>query len=123
MIRNATVRGFLLAWGGRLAIVGLAAVLAVAPFNVSGAGKTGTKGAATKGKAKDAATDSDEAGKDKETAAKEEPVAAEAGAVKLPEQVYSTGYNGSYVELINFINAQIRQGWVDNGVRPTEPAR
>ena len=124
MIRNATDRGFLLAWGGRLAVVGLAAVLAVAPFDVRGAGKTGTKGAAAKKTgAKDAKTTDSAAGDEKDTAAKDEPAAApETGAVKLPEQVYSTGYNGSYVELINFINAQIRQGWVDNGVRPTEPA-
>jgi len=124
MIRNATDRGFLLAWGGRLAVVGLAAVLAVAPFDVRGAGKTGTKGAASKGaKGKDAKATDSSAADEKETAAKEEPAAApETGVVKLPEQVFSTGYNGSYVELINFINAQVRLGWVDNGVRPAEPA-
>ena len=114
-----------MAWGSRLAVVGLAAMMAVAPFDVRGAGKTGTKGAAAKwkdAKTKDAAAETEEGGKDKEAAAKEEPAAAAEGAIKLPGQVFSTGYNGSYVELINFINAQIRQGWVDNSVRPTEPA-
>src|SRR5579872_486683 len=43
-------------------------------------------------------------------------------AVKLPEHIYSTGYSGSYVELIGFINQQVRQGWIDNGVLPSEPA-
>src|SRR5438552_13902676 len=42
--------------------------------------------------------------------------------IKLPEQVYSTGYSGSAVDLVSFINTQLRQGWSDNGMRPSEPA-
>src|SRR5262245_41349628 len=41
--------------------------------------------------------------------------------VELPSQVYSTGYSGSYSELIGFINEQIRQGWKDNNVAPSAP--
>lgn len=48
--------------------------------------------------------------------------AAEHPSIKLPEQPYSTGYSGSYSELIQFINSQVRQGWIDNGVRPADPA-
>lgn len=40
----------------------------------------------------------------------------------IPEKVYSTGYNGSYVDLIAYINKEIRQGWVDNGVVPSAVA-
>ena len=47
---------------------------------------------------------------------------ANGATIKLPEQTYSTGYNGSYVDLIKFINAQVRQGWIDNGIRPADPA-
>ena len=42
--------------------------------------------------------------------------------VKLPEKVFSTGYSGSYTELINFINTQIRGGWQDNNIMPSEVA-
>src|SRR5260221_662018 len=45
-----------------------------------------------------------------------------AAAIKLPDQMFSTGYNGSYVDLIKFINTQVRQGWIDNGIRPSDPA-
>jgi Protein of unknown function (DUF1549)/Protein of unknown function (DUF1553) len=40
----------------------------------------------------------------------------------LPSKVYSTGYDGSYTELLGFINGQIRQGWQDNNVTPSPPA-
>src|SRR5262249_10116221 len=114
MIRNAASRGILMAWGARFAVVGLAALFAVVPFNARGAGKSSKP--ASKGKeAKAQEVPADEGSKD---SAKDESAAPAAGGVKLPEQVFSTGYNGSYVELINFINAQVRQGWVDNGVRP-----
>src|SRR5207245_445619 len=42
--------------------------------------------------------------------------------IKLPDQIYSTGYNGSYVDLIKFVNIQIRQSWIDNSIRPSDPA-
>jgi hypothetical protein len=42
--------------------------------------------------------------------------------VKLPKEVFSTGYSGSYVELIDFVNQQIRQGWQDNNLMPSAPA-
>src|SRR5690242_1486178 len=47
---------------------------------------------------------------------------ASGSSIKLSEQPYSTGYSGSHGELIGFINSQVRQGWVDNNVRPAEPA-
>ena len=53
------------------------------------------------------------------TGAKEE---AQPAPIKLPEQTYSTGYTGSYEELIGFINAQVREGWVANEVQPSDPA-
>jgi hypothetical protein len=42
--------------------------------------------------------------------------------VKLPAETYSTGYQGDSSELLAFINAQVRQGWVDNGISPSAPA-
>lgn len=50
----------------------------------------------------------------------EDPAAEE--TIKLPEQIYSTGYNGSYVELIKFINEKIRAGWQDNNMPPSDVA-
>ena len=47
---------------------------------------------------------------------------AEPEVVKLPETVFSTGYNGSYLPLINFINERIRQSWQDNNIAPSDPA-
>ena len=41
---------------------------------------------------------------------------------EVPTEVYSTGYDGSYRELIDFINAQVRKGWAENGVIPSSPA-
>lgn len=49
-------------------------------------------------------------------------VAAADAPKAIPEKVYSTGYNGSYVDLIAYINKEIRQGWVDNGVVPSAVA-
>lgn len=42
--------------------------------------------------------------------------------VKLPEKVYSTGYTGSFEELISFINQQVREGWQQNNVEPSDVA-
>jgi hypothetical protein len=42
--------------------------------------------------------------------------------VKLPDEVFSTGYAGPFSELVHFINAQVRQGWIDNNVAPSPPA-
>src|SRR6185312_12894149 len=47
-------------------------------------------------------------------AADADDATAGASSIKLSEQPYSTGYSGSYGELIAFINAQVRQGWMDN---------
>jgi hypothetical protein len=55
------------------------------------------------------------------TSAASEPDETEI-AVKLPSEVYSTGYEGESSELLAFINAQVRQGWVDNGIAPSSPA-
>ncbi|MGE5192517.1 MAG: DUF1549 domain-containing protein [Deltaproteobacteria bacterium] len=104
--------------------MGLAVFLAAAPIDVRGAGKTPVKkGAAAKGgAAKEANGTSGTQEGDKAPAEESESAAPAEGAIKLPEQPFSTGYNGSYVELIKFINTQIRQGWIDNGIRPAEPA-
>jgi hypothetical protein len=48
--------------------------------------------------------------------------AESAAPVKLPEAVFSTGYDGSHSQLIAFVNAEIRKGWIDNGVVPSAPA-
>lgn len=53
-----------------------------------------------------------------DSAAKE----AEAEPVKLPETVYSTGYDGSFLPLIQFINERIRAAWQENNVAPSDPA-
>jgi hypothetical protein len=45
-----------------------------------------------------------------------------AAPVKLPAEVYSTGAQGDFSELLAFINAQVRQGWIDNGISPSAPA-
>jgi hypothetical protein len=37
----------------------------------------------------------------------------------LSEVPYSTGYEGSYRELIDFINQQVRKGWSENGMVPS----
>ncbi|HEY3963868.1 MAG TPA: DUF1549 domain-containing protein [Planctomycetaceae bacterium] len=123
-----TTSNFKCLWFG-LPILALAAVLAVLPGDVCGAAK---EGAAKEGGAKDKGKDKAvaKAGSSKDASSKEaksgegesKEVADSSATIKLPDQVFSTGYNGSYVELIGFINAQIRQGWIDNGIRPSEPA-
>ena len=40
----------------------------------------------------------------------------------LSEVPYSTGYEGSYRELIDFINQQVRKGWSENGMVPSAVA-
>ena len=42
--------------------------------------------------------------------------------VKLPSEIYSTGYAGSYVDLVKFINESVRSGWQDNNVAPSAVA-
>ncbi len=54
--------------------------------------------------------------------AKPEAKAAESAPIKLPEKIYSTGYTGSFEDLIGFINTQIRDGWTANEVMPSDPA-
>lgn len=55
------------------------------------------------------------------TAAKE-AAPKDVAPVKLPEKVFSTGYAGSFLPLIDFINERIRAGWQENNVAPSEPA-
>jgi len=113
-------------WG--LPILGLAGLLAFAPLAVEGAAKEkmpakATSSKAAKGvKAGDAASAKSDDAKSDGTKSEGAPAEAADSKIKLPEQIYSTGYNGSYVELIKFINTQVRQGWEDNGVRPADPA-
>jgi hypothetical protein len=56
---------------------------------------------------------------DKGDAAKAKPAAR---APKIPEKVFSTGYTGSALELINFVNTEIRKGWEANAIAPSEVA-
>ncbi len=122
MIRNAMQHGLLfdLEGGPPGDCPGWLVLVAVLPLNVGGAAqKTAAKGTVAKASTAKGTAKKDA---DAEKGASEAPAASTDAAIKLPEQVFSTGYNGSYVELIKFINTQIRQGWVDNGVRPAEPA-
>lgn len=48
--------------------------------------------------------------------------AAEEEAVKLPEEVFSTGYSRTDKEIVDFINENIRNGWRDNNIMPSAPA-
>ncbi|MFM8218845.1 MAG: DUF1549 domain-containing protein, partial [Planctomycetaceae bacterium] len=40
----------------------------------------------------------------------------------MSDTPYSTGYEGSYRELIDFINQQVRKGWSENGMVPSAVA-
>jgi hypothetical protein len=106
-------------WRG-LPVLALAGLIAVTPLEVRGAGKekSSAKAASSKG-SKSAAAKSGEAKSDE---AEAQEASDSSSTIKLPEQVFSTGYNGSYVDLIKFINTQVRQGWIDNGIRPSDPA-
>ena len=105
--------------GWSLSILALAGGLAFAPVVVVGAGKEKTAAKALTSKVpKAVATTKAEKEGDSSEAEKEVP----ASNFKLPEKIFSTGYSGSYVDLIDFINVQIRQGWTDNEVRPADPA-
>src|SRR5262245_44049040 len=126
MIRNATNNTTLLRWGIQGSALAVAALIAATPA----ASRAAPKAAAKKGTVVRDSSASNSAGKDAPTAADEgekpaaekaEAAAPAAGSIKLPE-VYSTGYNGSYVDLIKFIDTQIRQGWIDNGIRPAAAA-
>jgi len=68
----------------------------------------------TKAEAKSAKSEADE-----KTAKKDEKPAP---SIKLPATVYSTGYKGSYEELIGFVNTQLRESWVANEVQPSDVA-
>src|SRR6266404_9958466 len=102
MTRNAKCRKRLLSWIGNGAALAMVAVVAAVPMDVRGAPKTAAKkGTAAKespaGETKSATENEGE----KDSAEKAAPAATAGGSIKLPEQFYSTGYNGSYVELIN----------------------
>ncbi|MBI3860681.1 MAG: DUF1553 domain-containing protein [Planctomycetia bacterium] len=107
------------AWG--LPILAVAGFVAFAPLGLQGAQKSKASPKAGSSKAAKSDAKSDDAKAD-EGESKEKEGTAPASTFKLPEQVYSTGYNGSYVDLIKFINTQIRQGWTDNEIRPSDPA-
>lgn len=128
MIRNATHRNGLLtlprhtlhnsAWLWVLPALGVIALATFAPVAARGGAKESKSASAGKSSASKDAAAADESKQD-EAGAKEE---SSSSSIKLPETVYSTGYNGSYVELVKFINTQIRQGWMDNGIRPSDVA-
>ncbi|MBS0266774.1 MAG: DUF1549 domain-containing protein, partial [Planctomycetes bacterium] len=112
------------AWFG-LPVLLVAGLLAGWPIDVclaAGPKQAAKEKAATRPatRAKASKPDSDTA--DATASETEDDAEAAKSPFKLPEKVFSTGYNGSYVELISFINAQIRQVWSDNEVRPAEPA-
>lgn len=47
----------------------------------------------------------------------------DAAAGETPSaEVFSTGYQGSYAELIEFINQQVRKSWAENGMTSSVPA-
>jgi hypothetical protein len=96
MIRNATPDKMLLSWGFRIAILGTAALIAIAPVDGRGAPKASVKKGtgARSSSVKEATTAGTEEG-EKVAGEKPETAAPAEGAIKLPEQVYSTGYNGS----------------------------
>src|SRR5262245_15235372 len=117
MIRKAIHNKMLSNWGLRILTLGAAALIAIVPMDGRGAPKaTSKKGPPARSPAAKDSSDKEDATADADGAKGTEDKTP-ATSIKLPE-VYSTGYSGSYVELINFINAQIRQGWIDNGLRP-----
>src|SRR5262245_7882873 len=116
MSGNAKGRKRWLRWIGIGAALVLAALVSSVSVAVQGAPKTAKRVPAAK------ETPAGDAKADTEGESKEAGASTASGGVKLPEQFFSTGYNGSYVELIKFINTQVRQGWIDNGMRPAEPA-
>src|SRR5262249_11812877 len=121
MFRMRTYNTMLVSWGFRIAVLGAATLIVIAPVDGRGAPKIASKkGPATTSPAGKDSSDK-EAATEAAGGAKGTDDKAPAVSIKLPE-VYSTGYNGSYIELINFINTQIRQGWIDNGLRPAEVA-
>jgi hypothetical protein len=95
--------------GQALALVGIVSLVVSAQESTSKSGGT---------KAKSAAAPTAKKAVDKSgSTADAQPV-----AIKLPEKVFSTGYTGSFEELIGFVNQQIREGWVANNVEPAEVA-
>lgn len=103
-----------------IGILGLPILVAVLVGLLTVDVRSAPKAAASKKASPKAAGDA-EAGDSKADSGASESADA-AATIKLPEQMFSTGYNGSYVDLIKFINTQIRQGWIDNGIRPSDPA-
>jgi len=103
-------------------VVALVGVMCVdvrsAPKN-TGTAKKSSKGPTAK--AAESTTDA-ESGDSKAEGSTAKESAGSSSTIKLPEQMYSTGYNGSYVDLVKFINTQVRQGWIDNGIRPSDSA-
>jgi hypothetical protein len=112
-------------WG--LPVLALAGLAAIAPPEVGGAPKDKSNSkAGSSRKSKSEARDQklrDEQSSDPKTADGESHESTDSSSkIKLPEQVFSTGYNGSYVDLIKFVNTQVRQAWIDNEIRPSDPA-
>ena len=82
-----------------------------------------SRGTAPKSAAQaDSTSEKDGAETDATASAPDEHAAGGGESISLPEGVYSTGYSGSATAIIEFINAQIRQGWVENSVLPSDPA-
>ncbi len=126
MNRNATCLGRLPARALCASAVGLALWLAVPPLCLLGAGNAPSKSAksAAKGTAAgdDSAIEKADVGNEKSANSADERSTGTGESINLPETVFSTGYNGSATAVIEFINSQIRQGWIENGVRPADPA-
>lgn len=87
---------------------------------VSLIGYAGQQPAAKSGGAK--ATPASSPSAKKNTGKADSSAEAQPAPVKIPEKVFSTGYTGSFEELIGFINQQVREGWQANNVEPADVA-
>ena len=111
--RSSWIPGVELITAASLIAAGLLAPLG----SQSGAAEKGAAARAIAAKAK--GTDSAIKGK---VAAENSDGGESETAVNLPEQVFSTGYDGSHSDLIAFINSEVRKAWADNNVMPSPVA-
>lgn len=113
--RSSWIPGIKWTAGAGLVVAGAVALLASADAaDQKGTAARSTLAAKAKG--------SDTAPKGEKVKSESAEEAESAPAVKLPEEIFSTGYDGSHSKLIAFINSEIRKGWADNGVVPSPVA-
>src|SRR5690349_16234719 len=86
-----------LCWG--MPVLGLAGLIAVLPPSLQGAQKDKEKATSKAAASKDTASKDKDAKADAKSSDGESKESSDSSSsVKLPEPVYSTGYNGSYVD-------------------------